>query len=126
MRMEKLLLSMFDSWHQWKVCMLSGLKSAGWGVWRIVTCIVFGTLSTFRWIGCLIEAFARREPVAMLIVFILTACLSLGWFFTFVGSRAEIKSALWERDSVSVKLDMYMQAYEQGDIIVLKNDTIVK
>lgn len=124
--MEKLLLSLFDSWHQWKVCMLSGLRNAGWGIWRIITCIFFGILSIFRWIGLKIEAFARREPVAMLIVCVLIAGLSLGWIFTFVGSRAEIKSAIWERDSMSVKLDMYMQAYEQGDIIVLKNDTIVK
>lgn len=124
--MEKLLLSRFDSWHQWKVCMLSGLRNAGWGIWRIITCIFFGILSIFRWIGLKIEAFARREPVAMLIVCVLIAGLSLGWIFTFVGSRAEIKSAIWERDSMSVKLDMYMQAYEQGDIIVLKNDTIVK
>lgn len=124
--MEKLLLSLFDSWHQWKVCMLSGLRNAGWGIWRIITCIFFGILSIFRWIGLKIEAFARREPVAMLIVCVLIAGLSLGWIFTFVGSRAEIKSVIWERDSMSVKLDMYMQAYEQGDIIVLKNDTIVK
>lgn len=124
--MEKLLLSLFDSWHQWKVCMLSGLRNAVWGIWRIITCIFFGILSIFRWIGLKIEAFARREPVAMLIVCVLIAGLSLGWIFTFVGSRAEIKSAIWERDSMSVKLDMYMQAYEQGDIIVLKNDTIVK
>lgn len=124
--MEKLLLSLFDSWHQWKVCMLSGLRNAGWGIWRIITCVFFGILSIFRWIGLKIEAFARREPVAMLIVCVLIAGLSLGWIFTFVGSRAEIKSAIWERDSMSVKLDMYMQAYEQGDIIVLKNDTIVK
>lgn len=124
--MEKLLLSLFDSWHQWKVCMLSGLRNAGWGIWRIITCVFFGILSIFRWIGLRIEAFARREPVAMLIVCVLIAGLSLGWIFTFVGSRAEIKSAIWERDSMSVKLDMYMQAYEQGDIIVLKNDTIVK
>lgn len=118
--------SLFETWHSWKVCMWAGCKNFAWGLWRVITCIVLGILSIFKWIGTMIEAFAHREPIAMLVVSIIIACLSVGWLYTFVGTRATIKSALWERDSMSLKLDRYMQAYEQGDIIVLKNDTLVK
>lgn len=114
----------FDSWHQWKVCFSSGCSKAAWGIWRIVTCIILGIVSVFAYIGRQIEAFTRREPVAMLIVTILIVCMSLGWLFTFTSGRVALKSAQYERDSMSIRLSRYLQAYDDKQIVVIDKDTI--
>lgn len=121
MRMKSLI---FDNWHQWKVCFLSGCKKALWGICRIITCIIFGIVSILVWIGKQIEAFCKRETVAAMIVAVVFISLSFGWLSTFMSSRMELKAAMCQRDSVSVKLSRYMQAYDSTSTIIVDNDTI--
>lgn len=114
----------FESWHQWKVCFISGCKNASWGIWRIITCIILGIVSLFIYAGKQIEAFCRRETIAAFIIAILVIVLSYGWISTFIDGKMKIKSAEYQRDSISVKLERYLQAYDSTSTIVVDNDTI--
>ena len=120
----KEMFSLFDSWHQWKVCMWSGCKSLAWGLWRIVTGIVLGIASIMKYVGVKIEEFCKREPMAAVIVAVVVLILGFGWFSSFVNGRIEVKKAQWERDSISLRLDRYMQAYDTSDIVIVRGDTI--
>lgn len=115
---------LFDNWHQWSVCFLSGCKSAAWGLWRIFTCIIFGIASVFVYIGKQIEAFCRREPIAAFIIGIVISLMAFGWISTFMESRVRIKTAEYQRDSIGYKLDKYLQAYDSTATIIIDNDTI--
>lgn len=114
----------FDSLHQWKVCFLAGLGKAGWGIWRILTCIIGGVISILIFCGKEIEAFCRREPIAAMIVSVTIVALTAGWIMTFVHGRVAVKTAEYQRDSIGYKLDKYMQAYDSTSTIVIDNDTI--
>ena len=115
---------LFSSWHQWKVCFISGCKNAGWGIWRIITCMLFGIVSILIWCGKQIEAFCKRETIAAVIISILIIALSFGWISTFMQMRVSVMTAEHQRDSIGYTLDKYMQAFDSTSTIIVDKDTI--
>lgn len=112
---------LFTSFRSWRVCMMAGIRKFLWGSARIATCIVFGILSIFAWIGRLISDFASREKVAAAIIGILLFILSFGWITTYVSTKTQLTTAEYQRDSIGYVLDRYMQAY---DSVIVDGDTI--
>ena len=100
---------LFDDFRQWRVCLWAGVCKAAWGLWRILTCIVFGILSVFAYIGKQIDAFYRREFAASLIIGFVIAVLSVCWLVTFVNERAARVGAEMQRDSLALRLDSAKQ-----------------
>ena len=98
---------LFDDFRQWRVCLWAGVCKASWGVWRIVTCIVFGIVSVFFGIGKQIGAFCKREFWASLIIGAVIALICVGWVGTFVKERATRVNAEMQRDSISYELSRY-------------------
>lgn len=117
---------LFTSWLQWRVCFVAGVQSLAWGLWRIITCIVLGLLSILWYCIRQIEAFCKREPVAAAIIAVIILSLSIGWIVTYVNRSVELRAALDQRDSISIKLDRYLQAYESGKTLIVNGDTIRK
>lgn len=117
---------LFDNWHQWKVCFLSGCRNAAWGLWRIISCILFGIVTVMVWCGKQIEAFCKRETIAATIISIVITFLVFGWVSTFMKLRANVMTAEHQRDSIGYTLDKYMQAFEPNAVLVVNNDTIRK
>jgi len=100
---------LFDNVRQWRVCLWSGVCKAAWGLYRILTCILFGIVSVFVYIGKQISAFCKREFVASLIIGTLIALICGGWFFTFVTERAARVGAEMQRDKLRYELDSTKQ-----------------
>lgn len=112
---------LFTSLRQWRICMAAGLRKFLWGLWRIVSGIIFGILSVFWWIGRLVEAFCRREPIAAAIIAVLLLILSFGWLSTFIQARTRLNTTEYQRDSIAYVLDKYIQCY---DSVIVDGDTI--
>lgn len=104
---------LFDSWHQWKVCFLSGCKKAAWGIGRIITCLLLGVLSVIRWLWRLLVGFVRREPAISVGAFVVMACLV--WVVTFVSMRARAVGAEQQRDSISYEYSQFKESHGYGD-----------
>jgi hypothetical protein len=100
---------LFDDVRQWRICLWSGVCKAAWGVYRILTCILFGIASVFVWIGKQIGAFCKREFLASLIIGTLIALICVGWFGTFVMERAARVDAEMQRDKLRYELDSTKQ-----------------
>lgn len=114
---------LFEDWKQWRVCFWSGVCKMAWGVYRIVSCIIFGVVSVFWWIGKQINAFCSRETLAAVIIGIMISLLCLGWILTFVNERAARVHAEDERDSISYVLKRYTVAETETKVVV-DGDTI--
>ena len=113
---------LFDSIHQWKVCFLSGCRNAGWGIWRIVTCIIFGIVSLCKYLFEKLAAAVSRYPKSAIVIFaVITVAIST---LTFVSGRMKLKTAEYQRDSIGYRLDKYLQAYDTTSTIIVGNDTI--
>ena len=100
---------LFDNWHQWKVCFLSGCQKFLWGLCRIITCILFGIISIFVHICKQIGAFCKREPAFAIIIgligfFGLICCVRF-----LAKERAARITAEFQRDSLLLKLDSAKQ-----------------
>ena len=90
---------LFDSWHQWKVCFLSGCSKAGWGIMRILSCIVLGFLSIVRWLWRFVGRFVSVYPEISIATAVVTVILV--WLLTFMSMRARAVGAESQRDSIS-------------------------
>ena len=95
---------LFDNFRQWRVCLWSGVCKAAWGLWRIVTCFLFGVVSVFVFCFKQIGAFCKREFVASLIIGVIGVVLFVSFGLTFVQERKARLSAEMQRDSVSYEL----------------------
>lgn len=115
---------LFDSFHQWKVCFLSGCRKAGWGIWRIATCIVFGIVSLCKYLFDRLAEEVSNYPKSAIVVFVVVT--SVTYTLTFVSGRIKLKTAEYQRDSIGYCLDKYMQAYDTTSTIVIDCDTIKK
>lgn len=113
---------LFDSLHQWKVCFLSGCRNAGWGIWRIVTCIIFGIVSLCKYLFERLAAAVSKYPKAAIVIFAIVT--SVTYTLTFVSGRTKLKTAEYQRDSIGYRLDKYLQAYDTTSTIIVGNDTI--
>lgn len=116
---------MFDNVRQWRICIGSGVRETLRGLWRIVSCLLFGFLSVFWWIGREIKAFCKREFVAAVIVGLISLMGLIGWVGTFVHERAARATAEMQRDSLSYRLKQYTDiGAEPITTIVVDGDTI--
>lgn len=118
---------LFDSWHSWKVCFLSGCKKFAWGGARIVTCILLGVLSILRWLWRLLIKAVGNYPTAAIII-ALTACIGI-WLFTYASSKARLVTAENERDTMAYRLQQYEAMYDGNtDSLIIvrkeKSDTL--
>lgn len=99
---------LFDDFRQWRVCLWAGVCKFLWGLWRIISCLLFGIISFLVWIGKQIEAFCKREFIASLIIGVLFVLLVAGWLTTFMSERAHRVNAEMQRDSISYELSRYV------------------
>ena len=114
---------LFDNWHQWKVCFLSGCSKAIWGIGRIITCLLFGILSIIRYLWRLFVAFVRQNPAIAIVGFIIIIILT--WLLTFMQMRARTVGAEHQRDSISYELSKYTQMYDSSTVVLI-HDSILK
>ena len=101
---------MFDSWQSWRVCMLSALKKFVWGLLRLVLFTIGGLLSIIRavWRACV--GFVREYPnIALGGAIVICAIV---WLLSFAQGRANLKTAEFQRDSLSYELSKYTQLYD--------------
>ena len=80
---------------------------------RIITCIIFGVVSVFVYVGKQIESFCKREFAAALIIGTITVAIIAGWMGTFITERSARVTAEYQRDSLAMKLDSAKQ-YSRG------------
>lgn len=113
---------LFDSWHSWKVCFLSGCKKFLWGFVRIITCIILGILSVIRWLWRLLRKAVGDYPTSSIIIAVLL-CIGI-YLFMFVKGRARLVTAEHQRDSLSYELSKFTQMYDSTETIVINGDTI--
>lgn len=111
---------LFDSWHQWKVCFLSGCSKFLWGLLRIITCVFLGILSIIRYLWRLFVAFVRRNPIIAIGGFV--AVIIFTWLLTFVQMRSRAVGAEHQRDSLSYELSKFTQMYDSATYVIT-NDT---
>lgn len=104
--------------------MAAAISHLWWGLSKVITNTLFGIISLFIFFGKKVEAFCKREPIASFIMAVLIVTLSFGWISTFVSGRIATRTAQYQRDSVSIKLDRYLQCYDSTAIIIIENDTI--
>ena len=100
---------LFDDVRQWRICLWSGVCKAAWGLYRILTCILFGITSVFVWIGKQIGAFCKREFLASLVIGLLVVLICVGWLGTFITERAARVDAEMQRDKLRYELDSTKQ-----------------
>ena len=113
---------LFESWHQWQVCFVSGCKKSGWGLMRIVTCIIFGVFSVIRWLWrCLIRGVGSYPAVAVIVA---CAAVMAVWMFTYANGKARLVTVEHTRDSLSYKLHQYTSLSETAEKVVIGEDTI--
>lgn len=118
---ENYLFGSFSGWfvYLWKAC-----KTFVKGLLKIVYSLFGGMASVFVWLFRLVSAFCRREPLAAGIFFVVAFVLSFGWISSYMNGKVATRTALYQRDSISLKLDQYLQAYENSEDIIVGGDTI--
>lgn len=89
----------FESWKSWRVCFVSGLKKAGWGIARIITCILLGIISIFVHVWRVIVRFVGLNPKLAIGGFFVIVIIV--WLLTFVSMRARAVGAEHQRDSIA-------------------------
>ncbi len=95
--------------------MWAGVCKTSWGLWRIVSGVIFGIASVFVFIGKKIEAFCRREFAASLIIGSVAVIMIAAFTLTFVKERSMRISAEMQRDSLSYVLDRNMVVFEHRE-----------
>lgn len=105
---------LFDNFRQWNVCFLAGCRNAIWGIFRIITCILFGTLSIIRYFWRLFVGFVRKNPVIAIVGFMVVIVIT--WLITFVQMCARAIGAEHQRDSMSYELSKFTQMYDSTNI----------
>ena len=118
---------LFDSWHQWKVCFLSGCKKLALGIGRIVSCLLLGLLSVVRWLWRRLVSAVSDYPVAAILTPI--AVFSVIWIGTYASMKAKVVTAEMQRDSMSYRLHTFESMYDEDtdSVIIVKshrNDTL--
>lgn len=118
--MKKTIL--FDSWHQWKVCFLSGCRKSVWGLARIASCIVLGVASIVCWLWRLLLNFVSRHPVPSVCA-AAAACFA-AWGITYACMRGKVVAAQDSRDSIAYRLHQYTTLYDGNtdSVIVIRKD----
>ena len=102
-------MKLFYSIREWWEYLISAIRGMCVGFLKILCSIVMGIASIFSYIGRSVNAFARREPKAMLVIVLLLLTIGAGWLLNFVNERSMRVTAERERDSLSLKLDSAKQ-----------------
>lgn len=101
---------------------MSGCKKAGWGLLRIVTCIIFGLMSVIRWLWRrLIKGVGSYPTVAVIVA--CGAFLAV-WLLTYANSKAKLVTAEHTRDSLAYELKQITTLLDKGEKVVVGSDTI--
>ena len=101
---------MFDSWQSWRICMWSAFRKLICGLVRLVLFTIGGLLSVIRgvWRSCV--GFVREYPnIALGGAIVICAIV---WLLSFAQGRANLKTAEFQRDSLSYELSKYTQLYD--------------
>lgn len=114
----------FESFKEWYTYLWKACKHFAKGIFRIVYSLIMGIVSVLAWVTRLIAAFCRRETTASVILFSLIFVLGFGWLSTYMNGKVATRTALYQRDSISLKLDKYLQAYDSSQDIIVGGDTI--
>ena len=99
----------FESWHQWRVCFVSGVKKMFWGFGRIVTCIILGIVSIFVWVWkCAVRLVGRYPQVALgaFIVIALVICLLM-----YARNRAMENGLTAQRDNIAWQYQNFKETH---------------
>ena len=104
--------------------MKEGAKSTFFGLWQIISAIALGIVSLLAYAGRQINAFCRRETIAAAIVGSLIVILTTTLIATFVTERTARVTAEHQRDSIAYKMELYMQAYDTTQAVIVNGDTI--
>lgn len=99
MKIKKLRL------REWQGCVKSAIVGIARNVWALFYTLALGLFSLIVWLIVSVEDFCKREPKAALIMGIIIVFLSVGWIMCYVDCRAQLLTAQYERDSVSIVLD---------------------
>ena len=100
---------LFHSWHQWKVCMVSALKNAAWGITKIISGIFLGIISLIVWLWHLACKWVGKHPNIALGGFIVVAVLV--WVLTFVSMRSRAMGAEFQRDSIAYQYQKFKEGH---------------
>lgn len=100
---------LFDDFRQWRVCLWAGVCKFLWGLWRIISCLLFGIISFLVWIFKQIEAFCKREFVASLVIGVIAVVFFISFGLTFVKERKARVDAEMQRDRLKYELDSTKQ-----------------
>lgn len=113
---------LFDSWHQWKVCFLSGCKNFLWGLARIITCIILGIFSLIREAWRILVRYVGKYPAVAIIIAVVFFCLF--WLFTCAHYQAKVVGVEHERDSIAYRMSRYEPGCVDSDFVIIDGDTI--
>ena len=102
-------MKLFKNFKEWKDYVLSAIENVLVGLLRIVWSLLKGLASLLVYVFSSISSFCKREPIAMLVMSVILACIILCWIFTFVNERSMRVNAESQRDSISLKLDSARQ-----------------
>ena len=105
--MEKSIL--FQNWHQWQVCFVSGWKKFLWGFGRIVTCILLGVVSFIVWLWKCACRWVGRHPNIALGGFIVVAILI--FVLMFARNRAKMLGLEAQRDSIAWQYQNFKESH---------------
>lgn len=114
----------FDSFSGWLGYLWKACKTFVKGLLKIVYSLFGGMASVFVWLFRLVSAFCRREPLAAGIFFVVAFVLSFGWISSYMSGKVATRTAEYQRDSISMKLDRYLQAYDASAVVIVDKDTI--
>ena len=99
----------FQSWHQWKVCFVSGVKKFSWGLMRVITCILLGIVSVFVWLWKSACKWVGRYPNIALGGFIVVACLI--FLLMYAQNRAKTLGLEAQRDSIAWQYQNFKESH---------------
>lgn len=91
--------------REWQGCIKSAIAGIARNVWALFYTLALGLFSLIVWLIVSVEDFCKREPKAALVMGIIIVFLSVGWILCYVNGRAQLLTAQYERDSVSIVLD---------------------
>ena len=104
---------LFDDFHQWLTCLMTGIKKFLWGLVRIFTCLIGAVLSLLRALWRKMVRFVGMYPnIALGGGLVLMAIV---WVLTFAPMRAKTVGSEHQRDSLFYELSKYTELFGGKD-----------
>lgn len=86
--------------------------------------LIMGIVSLVVYAITNVKAFYERERKASIVFAVMVILLLWGWISTFVSERATAVKYSHKTDSLSYELSKFRLAFDEGDSIIIGNDTI--